>query len=271
MKRNSNSFSVQSVSGQNQSKDKDIFKYYETWKTMVDNVDTMIKETLATTEPNSTNTEVLESLKRRHLLFESVRSSFDVQFKKNLLAFGSDMGDQILAWAKASFLKKLNAAVQAQAAECKSASCVSSGSNKNTLQSVVKKDETTNNSLDRMASDEDFLTEIQLTNKRRSRAARFNEVKTRLEARQEVLAKKREELRKQRLSHTNPSPTKLTESDRVRICERLDVIKKREQNIINVKRSYGTIRKLVVNVGGNLDKVAEMSRSMLRKGKVDTF
>lgn len=237
----------------------DIFNYYEIWKAMVDNVDIMIQETLQNTQPNAQNRKILESLQRRHVLFEDVRASFDVEVKSQLLMRGPGDGNSVLVWAQAEFLRKLNVAMKRR--------------NKlvsDSISSISSEEEMPASNLNSTESSE---SAYKIPNKKRrvSRAANFKALKSRSEYRAEILRLKRDDLRQQRLLRTQPMPLKLSASDLARIAKRRPAIRKREQDIINTKRSIGTMRKIIGNVGANQEKVAELSRSMLRNGIVFVY
>lgn len=275
-----------------------IYKYYRAWTKMVNNIDYMLKETLKNTSPNEHNKKVLENLHRRQLMFEDVRTKFDVEVKFQLEARGPEAGSAVLEWAKAELLRKLNEAIKFQES-CKrldslsvkrvQQSCNNSQSesdqqkhnqfepesDQQNSHSVVPVESECSTCCDtdiqqssvNMRSPNGSLYKKPKNKRRKSRKDQQNELKSRLEHRKEFWRKKRDEFRKQRLLHTHPMPLTLSASDRARITKRLSFIKKRAQETINAKSSIGTIRKIIGNVGANQEKVAELSRSMIRNGK----
>lgn len=249
---------IQPLSHNGHSKSNNIIKYFEQWQLMVENVDKMIKETLDNTLPNAHNKKVLDSLKRRHHLFENVRTKFDSDVKKQLIALGPDAGEAVLAWAQAEFLRKLNQAIKVHL------SLGSICTNMDTIQTKMHVKQSKADSANKMSDGNG-------SNISSNRAASLKDIQYRWEQRQEILRQKREEFRRQRLLHTHPMPTQLSASERARISRRIPALRMREQNIINSQRSIGTIRKLIGNVGANREKVAELSRSMLRKGSFIIF
>lgn len=287
---------TQSPSGLGLSQPIDIFAYYEQWRDLVDRVERKIEETIHNTEPTDTNGKVFEYWKRRHQMVRNVRDGFDFEVKSQLMVRGPDAGVDILVWAQAEFLRRLNAAMLEKAPVPQGISKMAEPMSINAMLTSVKMSEGKSSGLNETASQ--IAPQTQTVAERESivsfgsssdssrnhsrlrfplmrftthadrRSANLDALKKRWAKRDENLRLKRDELRKQRLTHTNPPPVQLTQSDRERLTKRIRVIKEREQRVVDTMRSFGTIRKLVGNVGAKQEKVAELSRSMLRKGNL---
>lgn len=221
----------------------DIFDHYERWKAMVENVDRMIRSTLSFSRVKPHNAKVLECLRRRHELFDHIRAIFDVEVKNQLMEHGAEEGggNSVLVWAQQEFLKRLNGGVRELMKFDKKG-----GTNPRSGRCV-----TTDHGNHHLGT---------------SGAAARAAMQSRLAYRQQQLLLKRDELRKQRLLYTQPKPVKPSAADRARLWRRIPVIRERAQKILETKRSFGMIRKLVGHVGADHERVADLTRSMMRNG-----
>lgn len=323
---------TQSPSGSGLSKPIDIFAYYEQWKDLLDRVEGKIETTIANTDPDETNYNVLDYLRHRYNVVRKVRSSFDVLVKNQLMTRGPDAGVSILNWAQSEFLRRLNAAMVEKKPQKESQAQMFSTMNevacspkesiietpnespqsptiqqqtrsllaklstdktnedKNSQQQTssvlskipsIKTSQDSNNDMHNQTISvlSQFATDKGMRNnnssgpffnvsRRSLNSSNMEELKKRWARREENLRLKRNELRKERLLYTQPVPIPPTEFDRERLAQRISVIKEREEKMVDTLRSVGTIRKLIASVGAEQQKVAEMSRSMLRKGEL---